>query len=354
MNEMRSVLEDTVERMFGEMVTREVREQGERREWPARLWGAVEESGLARCHVAEDLGGAGGGWREAFVVLSAAGRHAVPLPLGETMLGAWMLAQAGREAPPGPLTVLPDPLPAAALAGGRLTARASRVPWGGAAGHAVFVVAEEGRARVGLVETGGAGTVPGENLAREPRDELAFDRVAAETAPVALPLETLGRLGAMIRAAQMAGALGYLLEQSVRYAGERVQFGRPIGRFQVIQHALAVLAGQAAASEAAAGAAFAAADRATATATWRGESAPTFEIAVAKVRVGEAAEAAPAIAHQIHGAIGFTYEHDLHFATRRLWSWRSEFGSETFWADYLGRRAFEAGPRGLWPLLTSR
>ena len=161
--------------------------------------------------------------------------------------------------------------------------------------------------------------------------------------------------GAMIRSAQMAGALQSLLEQAVRYAGERIQFGRPIAKFQAIQQELARLAGHAAASGVAAEVAFQAADRASVgPGEWRDQSDPSFEIAVAKVRLGEAADMAPGIAHQVLGAIGFTYEHDLHFATRRLWSWRSEFGSENHWADLLGRKAIDLGPDGLWPFVTSR
>jgi acyl-CoA dehydrogenase len=106
----------------------------------------------------------------------------------------------------------------------------------------------------------------------------------------------------------MAGGLDYLLRQASQYATERRQFGKPIGSFQVIQQNLAVLAGHTAAAGTAAANAFRAADR--------GDAA--FEIAVAKVRVGEAAGIGAQIAHQVHGAIGFTYEHALQFATRRL------------------------------------
>jgi acyl-CoA dehydrogenase len=142
----------------------------------------------------------------------------------------------------------------------------------------------------------------------------------------------------------MAGALESLLTQSTRYATERRQFGRAIGNFQAIQHQLAVLAGHAAAAGIAAERAFAAADG--------GDCA--FEVAVAKIRTGEAAGAAASIAHQVHGAIGFTYEHSLHFATRRLWSWRAEFGGEGRWAAELGRRAITRGADALWPDLTAR
>ena len=60
------------------------------------------------------------------------------------------------------------------------------------------------------------------------------------------------------------------------------------------------------------------------------------------------------IAHQVHGAIGFTYEHALQFVTRRLWSWRAEFGGEGDWAVELGRAVSERGADALWPHLTAR
>jgi len=72
------------------------------------------------------------------------------------------------------------------------------------------------------------------------------------------------------------------------------------------------------------------------------------------VRVGEAAGIGASIAHQVHGAIGFTYEHALQFATRRLWSWRAEFGGESEWAAELGRSVAERGADALWPHLTAR
>src|SRR5262249_56334201 len=125
--------------------------------------------------------------------------------------------------------------------------------------------------------------------------------------------------GARVRWAEMAGGLEFLLAQSVRYVSERKQFGRPLAAFQAIQQNLALLAGHTAAAGMAAQQAFHVVER-----TGAGGDA-SFEIAVAKVRTGEASGLGAGIAHQAHGAIGFTYEHSLHFVTRRLWSWRAQF-----------------------------
>jgi acyl-CoA dehydrogenase len=199
---------------------------------------------------------------------------------------------------------------------------------------------------VALVRQGAGRATADRNLALEPRDTLVFDGAAVVAAgSVGDHISADGVLvcGAMLRAAQMAGALESLLEQSVRYATERKQFGRPIGNFQAIQHNLAIVAGHVAAAGIAAENAFRAADRGT----------PVFEVAVAKVRTGEAAGIGAGLAHQAHGAIGFTYEHSLHFSTRRLWSWRAEFGSESRWAARLGQQVAARGAERLWMDLTT-
>ena len=187
----------------------------------------------------------------------------------------------------------------------------------------------------------------GRNLAGEPRDELRFDHVmlAAEHVAPAGPgidADALWRRGALARIAQMAGALEEVLALTIRYAGEREQFGRPIARFQAVQQQAALLAAETAAAGAAADAAIAAAERGDA----------TCEIAAAKSRINEAAGIAAAIAHQVHGAMGFTREHRLNFLTRRLWSWREEFGDESYWWSRLGLAAAAIGGDALWAYLT--
>jgi acyl-CoA dehydrogenase len=347
MNELQTILADTVTRLFTDRVTQHVRESAEKGEWPAALWQAIEEGGLTLPQIPEAQGGGGGTWQDAYIVVSAAGRFAVPLPLAETMVGAWLLSEAGLEVPTGPLTIAPVQATEhvsldRGASGWRLTGTATRVPWGRAARH--VVIAADGM--IGLVAGGAAEVEADVNLALEPRDTLVWRAapvIAAARADRLSP-DALRLHGALVRSAQMAGGLEYLLTQTVRYVGERKQFGRPIGSFQAIQHQLALLAGHAAAAGIAAANAFRAADR--------GDAA--FEIAVAKTRTGEAAGLGAGIAHQCHGAIGFTYEHSLHFVTRRLWSWRAEFGAESYWAAEIGRGAAERGADALWPYITAR
>jgi acyl-CoA dehydrogenase len=352
MNELRTILGDVVTRLFTDLVTKDLLESAETGAWPDALWQAVEENGLTLPLVAESRGGAGGSWGDAFVVARAAGRHAVPLPIVETIVGSWLLSASGLDVPSGPLTIAPvhrdERLRLARAAGGwRLSGTAARVPWGRAAGHVVAVTETDGRTMVALVARGAGEVKADQNLAREPRDTLIFEEVpaaAAAPAPRGVPAHAVSLYGALVRSAQMAGGLDYLLRQASQYATERRQFGKPIGSFQVIQQNLAVLAGHTAAAGTAAAHAFRASDR--------GDAA--FEIAVAKVRVGEAAGVGAQIAHQVHGAIGFTYEHALQFVTRRLWSWRAEFGGEGDWATELGRAVAERGADALWPHLTAR
>jgi acyl-CoA dehydrogenase len=351
MSELSTLLGPTVTRLFGDLVTKELIESAEKGAWPEKLWRALEEGGLTLPLVPEAGGGAGGMWVDAHVVVRAAGKHNAPVPLAETIVAGWLLAEAGLDVPLGPLTLAPvreGERLALTRAGGawRLSGTVSGVPWGAAAGHVVVAAEGDGAPQIALVARGAGRVTADRNLALEPRDTLVFDG-----APVvaAAPAGERGRAGgvivcgAMIRAAQMAGALESLLEQSVRYATERKQFGRPIGNFQAIQHNLAIVAGHVAAAGIAAENAFRAADR----------GHPAFEVAVAKVRAGEAAGVGAGLAHQVHGAIGFTYEHSLHFSTRRLWSWRAEFGSESRWAVGLGQEVAARGADRLWMDLTT-
>jgi alkylation response protein AidB-like acyl-CoA dehydrogenase len=233
----------------------------------------------------------------------------------------------------------------ALTADGTLTGRARRVPFARNAGHIAVLAHRGNEALVALVPAAGLTINKSTSLAGEPRDDVSFDGVVPETVRLAtVDEDLLVSFGAAVRLQQIAGALEKILEQSVQYALDRSQFGRPIAKFQAVQHNLAMLAGEVAAASAAADAA---ADACTL------PDIAISEIAIAKVRGGEAAGTGAAIAHQVHGAMGFTYEHSLHHATRRLWAWREEFGNEAVWAARLGRMVAERGADQLWPFITA-
>jgi acyl-CoA dehydrogenase len=141
-----------------------------------------------------------------------------------------------------------------------------------------------------------------------------------------------------------------MLDISVRYSGERVAFEKKISKFQAVQHNLAKLAGETSAALAAASSA------ADAVSNCSGDfnDAIFLEAAAAKIRCSEAAENGAAIAHQVHGAIGFTQEHILHRYTLRALAWRDDFGTESYWAVELGKLVAARGADELWPLVASR
>jgi alkylation response protein AidB-like acyl-CoA dehydrogenase len=147
----------------------------------------------------------------------------------------------------------------------------------------------------------------------------------------------------------MAGAMGQALALSIEHVNTRQQFGRPLGKFQAVQQSLAVMACEVRAVEAAAAALAARLD-----AVGLDPAAAAFEIAAAKLRANRAVGVVTAIAHQVHGAIGFTAEYELNRVTIPLMRWRGEHGNDAYWAAKLGRQLAGLGGQGLWEALTAR
>lgn len=337
---MREVFDSTVARLFGDIATPEATMALTPGAWPAELWDAIEDSGFGLATAAEELGGTGSSWGDLYGVVCAAGRHAVAAPLPEALLGNWLLSRCGLEAIGSALTVGADST--LTLADGSVTGVLASIPWGRHASHVVALAGEH----VVLLCTGDASKAALTlNLAGEPRDTLHFSAavpVAQAALPAGMGSDILLLGGAMLRAAQIAGALQAVLDVTARYATERSQFGKQIASFQAIQHRLAVLAEHTAAAMLASEAAFAESD---------GQLA-RLPIMAAKVVASEAAGLAADSAHAIHGAIGITQEHSLHLLTQRLWSWRSEYGSLSFWAKQIGAQACAKGSAAYWPSIT--
>lgn len=344
---------ETVTRVCADLCSPETVNAAEDGEWPAALWEALESTGLSLAWVPESAGGPGASMADGFAVVRSAARYAAPVPLAETLCAGWLLATAGLQVPAGPMTVAP-------VGGGErvtldddgvLHGVVNGVPQASSAAHLV-AIATNGESRlVVLVPAGQCERGAGTSLAGESLDAVRFDGarpVASAAAPGADTADALQRMGAALRAQQMAGALERILDQSLDYSRERSQFGRPIARFQAVQHNLASFAGEVAAAGAAA-------DSAASAIIRHGidDERTLFAVAAAKIRAGEAAGAGAAIAHQVHGAMGFTREYSLHQSTRRLWAWRDDFGAESVWAMRLGEIAIGAGAGALWPALTA-
>ena len=278
--------------------TAEVVSRAETSGWSPELWAELVESGLASV-------GADSSRLEAAAVVRIAARHAAPVPLAETVMASWLLLDGGLEVPEGPLTVVTE----------------GRAPY--AAFARGLVVHHE------LVSPADCRIEPlPPNLAGEPWSMVDPSG----------PIPWLQPIGTLLRSVQMAGALEAVLDLTLAYVRERVQFGSPLSRFQAVQQQLALLAGEVAAAGAAVDAAL--------------EQPGLLSVASAKIRCGQAVGRSTEIAHQLHGAIGYTDEHRLHQFTRRLWSWRDEFGGETEWAARLGALLAREGPDRLWEAIT--
>lgn len=301
------MLVDALEPLLGEQCTPAVVRAIDGGASGAGLWEAIEATGFCDALVPVEHGGAGLGLRDVFAVVEACGRHALPLPLPQSMLARALLACGGVTAPPG----------AIALAVRAPEADLLQVD-GGAVADLVLVA--DGMA-LRLFDL--------KSAARELVGDGSLD------ARIPLPASELTRLDteidlraqqALLLAAQMSGSMRQVLAVSLQYANERTQFGRSIGKFQAVQQQLSVMAEHVEAAHMAARMAF---DTANITA------APLL-CALAKATASAAVVPVASIAHAVHGAIGITREYHLQLHTRRLHAARVAAGSESYWHARIG------------------
>ncbi len=332
MSEMRQLLLDTAVRLFEAASEDTVFEAVEEGRFPESHWRAIEANGLVDMLLPEEAGGAGVGFGDAMAVVRAAGAFALPMPLVETMIARRLLADAGVSAPSGPLGVAVGTVPASVLWPERIGA---------------VVVADNGRS-LGWIAVGEVDFECGTNSAGEPTGRIlerpAIPEHQSGEAAAGRPALTLV---AAARSAMIAGAMERVLDLTIEHVQGRIQFGRPLARFQAVQQMVAVMASQVAVVGVAADSAIAAVEAALDEEAGNAD----FMVACAKARASEACHEVTRIAHQLHGAIGYTREHGLHRFTRRLWAWRDVDGDEGYWQRKVGSMAVEAGGEGLWPLL---
>lgn len=281
------------------------------------LWASLEESGFADALLLDD-GSNEEAVVNAFKIAEQCGAHVTPVPLVETMVARALLGASNIAPPSGPISIAEG---AFQQDGGW---RCATVICGRTAKH-VLVHLPGGEWRV----------LPTEMAERKAVADvldasLSWNRQRLEQAdiPTFASKDIHGRtVLATILAALISGAARAVFEQSLQYANERQQFGRSIGKFQAVQHRLAVMAEQVVAAQMAAQLA------------WNRMplGSDPLRVAVAKARCSEAATAVAEGAHAIHGALGFTEECSLQLWTRRLYAWRNAAGSESYWHTIAGQ-----------------
>lgn len=282
------------------------------------LWQALESSGFPDAMVPEAQGGAGLPLSAAFDLFVMEGRHGAPAPLAHTMVARAVLARAGAEIPAGSIAIAPATATAEDPSG-PVTCR--NTPWGLVADWVIASL----RGRWLVLPTSTARR-EATGVHASLRADLHWDALSGAAFASFEDTPWL-EAGAAIAAAHIAGAMERTLAMTLQFANDRTQFGRSIGKFQAIQHQLAVMAEHVAAGRMGAEIGCHA----------PGPLPAPLRAAAAKARASEAAALVAPMAHAVHGAIGVTAELDLQLFTRRLHEWRADFGSERAWNLALGR-----------------
>jgi alkylation response protein AidB-like acyl-CoA dehydrogenase len=275
------------------------------------LWHAMVEQGWLGIEVPEERGGVGLGAVEVAVLSEELGRHAAPVPFASTVLALDALGNAGD-----------DSLTERLLGGDAIACvawdPAAPVQYAPSADLAV-VCADDGVYTMELRER--PGREPAMDLTRE-LGWLPFDREKARRIGGADARERLIDRGATFAAADLLGGAARALEMAVEYAKDRVQFGRPIGSFQAVKHRCADMLVDV--------------EGMRSTVYWAawciGANDPDASVAAstAKVWCADASKRVMASALQVHGGIGFTWEHDLHFFMKRAQLDQLAFGDASF------------------------
>lgn len=317
---MDPVLYDAFARLLSDISTPEVIREIESGGSPDALWQQLVDSGFVDAMVAEDAGGSGLGFGDAFSLFFLCGRHALPLAMASSMIAKAVLARQGVDISHGSATISNIPV----THGDMIECR--NVPFGKLVQWVIVPHVDLSGTPIDLLlpadkaeraDTGVHGSLQAHLCWQAPRSSGTVIDGAYPWLEVA----------AVATAAQMAGAMDTVLGTTVRYAGERSQFGRPIAKFQAVQQQLSVLAELVTASRIAAELAC----QETA------EGQPNLlAAAVGKARASEAAGTVVAIAHAVHAAMGITEEYDLQLYTRRLIEWRIDYGSAGYWNRRVG------------------
>jgi alkylation response protein AidB-like acyl-CoA dehydrogenase len=297
------------------------------------LWKSMVDQGWMGVELDERRGGLGLGAVATSVLLEQVGRHLAPAPFLPSLLALGALARAADDG-----VAAAEPWVARLLAGDAVGC----VRWGdapvvaGPIADVAVIADEDGVTAIDLTEIGRPKAVPAMDLTRQLgwlRDARPTLVLGAHDAAVAL----MDR-GSTYVSAELLGGASRVLDLSVEYAKERVQFGRPIGSFQAVKHRCADMLVDVEGM------------RSTAYhAAWcigAGDADASVAASTAKVWCSDASRRIMASGLQVHGGIGFTWEHDLHLYLKRAQLDQVTFGDAAYHRERLAgllRPRVEAG-----------
>jgi alkylation response protein AidB-like acyl-CoA dehydrogenase len=298
-----------------------VRELAESESYDEALWKEICELGWPGIATPEEHGGQGLGMVELAILCEELGYACAPVPFLSDALAGLFVAGAGSE------EQRERWLPGIASGAERGAIAATQ-------DEPSLVVDAEGAAVLVLDEGDGARLVEPADATVEPAELIdatrRFSRVRAEGGD-SLPgdVEAAVDRGIVAFAAELTGVAQRAMEMAVQYAKEREQFGRPIGAYQAVSHQCARMLYDTEESRSL-----------TYYAAWAADAEPEslpLAASMAKARASDAAWSVAAAALQVHGGIGFTWEHDLQF-----WLKRAKVAGELFGASRVHRERVAA------------
>ena len=192
MAESENIVAETAEKIFADLADTQTINHDKQGSWKAPLWQALTEAGLPLSWVPEECGGSGASLAEGFSVLSAAGRFAIAVPLAETMLAGWLLAQARITSPEGAMTVAPaSPKDRITVnADGSLSGRARGVPFAKEAKHLAVLASSTNATLIALVDAASVRIEAGLSLGGDHNERIlralqaaGYDTVVPESEP---------------------------------------------------------------------------------------------------------------------------------------------------------------------------
>lgn len=303
------------------------------------LWAELVNQGWLGLPFAEDLGGQGGALTDLGVLLEALQRRAVLIPILETIASGLAIAKFADKATAtevvggiiaGTRTISPAVLEKSdrfddvniRATGDTVTGDKYFVDYGQlTTHHLVAAKGDDGAVGLYLVDAKGSGVTCKKlaNVGSVPQANVTYSGAVAKKVGGADGVQYLLRVCRGLAAIQCLACSQQALDMSVDYAGMRVQFGRPIGSFQAVQHHCANMATDTMAARFLVYEALWALDEGIAT---------NEQLAIAKSQASRTARWVPMQAHVIHGGLGIVTEYDLQFFSRRGKQASVSWGSE--------------------------